>query len=1603
MEQLTVKDLTDALVRAFGHRSFVRKLAMSQSDAAALIHPLEWEEPLGAFLPLTRRFSCDEILSLSLSLLNAIAPPPKAGWMSYTYRVAISLLYDEADLEHTRAQRDAALCYLNILQVFFEAERAVLPFDPQFDFAFCSEEELRDSSTAGEYRQFLVRFRDEYVYELMRLGRETTPFRTLEHIAGVHHVAMSVARPFYANGGCVDLAQLSGAAAGHDIGKFGCRPGERVPYLHYHYTDLWFTQRGLENIGRIAANHSVWDLELENLSSESLALVYADFRVKQSRDESGAEIARIYSLQEAFDVILSKLDNVNIVKQTRYRHVYAKLQDFETYLKSFGVDVTLAGHSTPPPPRTDTALLRPEQVVDALRLTAADHNIRLMHQLGHEQLFGNILESARSESNPSRLRAYLSIFEEYFTYWSASQKEQTLEFLYELLLSPDGDIRRQAAALIGQVLAGFNSGYKKELPTGAEPDPADRRPFELWQEYLARLIYPDRRLTPQQISKIRYAAKLAVDALLAHAGPAEAAVFAAELFRHYADPQAVEPLAAFALLDTVVNFPLSRCADHDLTLLTNFGIYWLHAGGEPQKAAAMRLFRHLLEAIPAGTALRRAVMDAVEAADCGSSTPLLFLQTQLGRRFGWDMREQDAFLSGQNTIGNVFLDNLKSATPWVLKAAGVEYLLEQVELGNRQNVLHIATHYSNLIKVSENMVVRRMAGASLLSLASLLTPVRRNEIAVELSKSLENGDTDISRYIPEYLGRFSLWLTPQELDEVICQMETLLSSPNAGVVSAALSTVGSMLEYYSVYGDRFGEDSAVVLARRDRLAGLLLKGLSSCRESVRQETLRILGEGLFASDALEYADKEALFILMSKKILFLLGESEEKELTFFYAAAALSHIYRFLLSHLLDDGPFHFPTPSRVAFFPGTFDPFSLSHKGIVQAIRNLCFEVYLAIDEFSWSKKAQPGLLRRQMASMSVADEFHVYLFPHDVPVNIASPTDLDRLRSLFPDRELYLTVGSDVISGASSYHQAPVPGSVHSMNHIVFLRVSDQHGEDGAAAPDFSAITGDVVTLQLPPELEDISSTRIRENIDLNRDISHLIDPVVQEFIYQRGLYLREPQYKPLMEAGTLHFMREEHPSRELLREAFADQPDKRAAAAVLERGDSVLLLRARNEGSRVLGLAAWRYVRLPELYHLLQNVEQVNRVRDAASGKILCLTGLYAPTEEVMQLLLTELFTQAMADDCVYALYIRHDTQALVTDTLRCQGFCPVDAAGGDESLMLVDMNSPVVFLQNVETAVKAPFSNDPTVLATIRACRRKLKMALVGMYPGKLILTVSAQMIHHRLVEKITELNHVPMAPTYPRTLGPYMCVPFGKLLRGNAVPNTVTKTIHTDKVFAPDLLSQWIEAFPYYAPLADQMRTVKSFDRPVILVDDQLHTGRRIRVLDPLARAQGVEIREVLVGILSGQGRDLMEQWGRTVDCVYFVPNLRAWYVESTMYPFIGGDTVRREERPQQGLQPSVNMILPYTYPEHLKRCGAAAAYGLSRACLENTFHIMTVLEAAYRRTYARNLTLGRLGEVIVLPLCPDKGNLLYDPGQAVSAYLQNDLASLERMRNLFEG
>ncbi|MEE3362996.1 MAG: hypothetical protein VZQ84_05485, partial [Anaerovoracaceae bacterium] len=76
----------------------------------------------------------------------------------------------------------------------------------------------------------------------------------------------------------------------------------------------------------------------------------------------------------------------------------------------------------------------------------------------------------------------------------------------------------------------------------------------------------------------------------------------------------------------------------------------------------------------------------------------------------------------------------------------------------------------------------------------------------------------------------------------------------------------------------------------------------------------------------------------------------------------------------------------------------------------------------------------------------------------------------------------------------------SIHSFNHIIFARESRK--KDGSARKEAYPITGDVIELTLKKYYEDISSTRIRENIDLRRDISNLIDPVAQNFIYDNDL---------------------------------------------------------------------------------------------------------------------------------------------------------------------------------------------------------------------------------------------------------------------------------------------------------------------------------------------------------------------------------------------------------------------------------------------------------------------------------------------------------------------
>ena len=1549
----------------------------------ALLRALETEGYMQRFAGLFSgaRLRCADVLALCRPELETLCPgEPSEGWLAYAYDYARRLLYPEK----TDAEPFApgAVFLLSVLQVLFAAEAELLPHDPAWTFDFLTDDELAGSPCAPSYQRFLRLWRREFVYELMRLGLEVTPYRTLEHIAGVHHLAVTAARALRKSGVAVDVALVSGAAAGHDLGKFGCRPGERVPYLHYFYTDQWFRRRRMTDIGHVAANHSVWDLEPDYLSVEALLLIYADFRVKQLHDAQGREITRISTLAQAFQVILDKLDDVDGEKQKRYTRVYARLEDFEQFMVSRGVDVTMSGGDTPPLPEKHTALMTDDEALRALTLRCVGHNMELMHRLTDQRSFARLLEEARGETDWRRLRAYLAVMESYSLYLHIPQKVQTLTFLYELLMHREGDIRRQAAALLGEIIAGFHAGYAKERPADIRPDPRAITDVDQWRLYLDKILYPDHKLMPQHRRWIGYTLKFAVGSLLSHC-PGREERFLTPVFAYYRRPEDLDDYTAFQLLDTAAALPDTAYTASRARQMTDFAAALSLRKDLTIRMAAVLLLDRLARLYPEdGRAL-----EAVTAVPDGDSGTLRYLKQ--------DVLSQGApLLLPEDVVSEIFLDNLKTATPWITKQGNLRLLTDFARSG-KSPALHIATHLSNLIKVSDRVTVRHSAGNALLALAPRLTADQRNEVAVELCRGLELGQQEFTKYIPDYLGRFALWLPPAELDEVLDDLRVNLSSSDSRVTASVLDTVGVIYEAYDAYRSRFPETDDAYRRRRERLLGLLMRGLSGIDGATRQEALFVLGRRVFGSGELGRHEKRRAFMLTQRKLLSAQDEFPGEGLTFYYRAAMLGKLYRFITEERLFHKGFDFGAPRPVAFFPGTFDPFTLSHKGIVRAIRDQGFEVLLAIDEFSWSKKTQPYRLRRRIAAMAVADVFHVSIFPEDFPVNIANPENLHELRAAFPGRSVSIVVGSDVVLHASSYKKPVTPDSIHTFDHVVFRRT-----EPDAEPADYSCITGKVLELTLPPQLEEISSTRIREAVDANRDISNLIDPTVQEFIYRRGLYLREPQDKPVLRTEDLSFLPASPETAEKFLRTMLSVPTAAALRTQIEsRGDDVMV--CRDTDGTILGAASYACLDSARLFARLGDPALSGLVRQNAGGRTLLISGLFVPRGErqsdLCQLLITEVLTLALSREFTYALYLPLEgaVSGYGRQLLTLQGFVP---AGDSTDALAVDMRCPIVLSRNVDTAVKAPFSSSPRVLAAIAAAHRRLQAALTKLQPGSLVLSLSAGVIYHRLLQRITGRNGVPAEPTTPRVLGPDICVPYGKILRGVAVPNTVTKTLRTDKVYEPDLSTYSIEAYPDYSPLPDQVRTIHAFARPVILVDDMLHDGKRIRRLAPLLAETNTPVDQVLVGYLTGMGRDLMEQLGYDVDAIYYLPNLRLRFVESTLYPFIGGDTVRRSEALPGGLQPAVNRILPYAAPEYTGM-DDETAWELSLCCLENARDILLALETEFRSLYARNLTLSRLGEAVILPLCPDKGGCMtYDLSRAASTYLEGDIELLKRMR-----
>ena len=1550
------------------------------------------------------RFLSTRVLKIATKYLPELADAPQEGWLLHCYNYILGLLFppEENLTDETRETispeaedkyRTGRMELLQVLQSIYDYEAMTLAFDPTKEMVLLSDTEVLNKGYTREYLHMKKWLKDRYFYVFMRLGIDITPFNTLGHVGGVHYVAMFMARQLSKLKVPIDLALISGAALCHDIGKYGCKKkeGKRVPYLHYYYTGNFCQRVDLNAIGHIAANHSVWDLELENLSVESLLLIYADFRVKSSRDVKGWEVVHFNTLAEAFNVILSKLDNVDTAKTQRYQKVYAKLADFERYMQELGVvtelpkDFALEPSQPLKPIHRDKVLLEGNKVIDQLKFMAINHNIHLMNIFLNDDAFSNLIEAARSERLWKNVRTYIGIFSEYSTYMTERQEALILQFLYELLSSKEGDIRRSAAALMGRIVANFDDKYTKELPEGVVLPRKHVNSLSVFAQYLDMIMYPNRHYTEQHKLWIGYCLSDFISAVLKGCTKGKLGQYLEAMDKYYArtDYSAEQ----YIILSTAL-IDMGNIYQKDAKFLQtaeNFIRAGRASTEQNIRVAAINAQRKLFE-------------------DYNEETYYSDILQEL------HMPPKQEFFSA--TEGGLFLVDLKMSTHWVIKVTNIALMLHYVdEKSAPGSIMHLGMHLINLLKGSESIYVRRRAGEGLLSISSGMTYAQRNELAVELFNGLKIGDPQIAEYVPEYLGRMILKLPPQEFDEFINTMSEQILTANIPLAASMVNTVGVVLENFADFTKEFAEPKDANEKRQLRLLYIMIRAYAHYDKELSRDALWDIGRFIFNSCIMTMEQKDFLFIHCYKKLFIMLTENQEGNLEFYSNAAVLNHIYRYISQHQFAQGEFQFLQRNKICFYPGTFDPFSLGHKAVAQKIRDMGFDVYLALDEFSWSKHTQPRLMRRKIMNMSVANEENIYPFPDDIPINIANPLDVKKLKDIFADKELYLGVGMDVIENASAYREPLTSDSIQMVNHIAFVRPGQE--ESDAKMPEAEkTIKGKLIKLSLEKEFEGISSTKIRDNIDLNLDISNLIDAVAQNFIYNHNLYLREPAYKQVLESLEIDIGAFKPRGAESLWPFSGKLLDMGYQAGVLDdyiERKNVWTLYIDDAGKRkaMIGYGAVHGVGTRQLLDEFEDSYVAAHIRDAADGSIASIGFIYADDSSdianVSQIVITELLTELIARDYSYAVYHPVDPAGYngpIIKALERQGFINIAPPKAKYPLYAVNMKSPVVIFRDAETVLKNPFNKDWRVQKAFARAHNNLLAALNKIYPGKLLLSFNTSAIHNKIIRMMADINGVSLVSDTGKERGPYMCVPFGKALSDVSVLNTVTKALHIDKYFNRAVKGFTISQTHNYSTVDNQVKTIKSFAMPVILIDDLLHKGHRMRILIPYLEKNNVEVKEVLVGVMTGQAMDFLAEKHITAECAYFLPTLEAWMNERDCYPFIGGDGIDNAHNYSgYDSNPTINFILPYVNPAFIGKNNNKAIFLYSMTCLQNAAYIMRTLQDVYQEIYEKRLTLKRLGEVFTYPRIPDIDvGVKFDENMDPVRFIENDIERLIRLQ-----
>lgn len=143
--------------------------------------------------------------------------------------------------------------------------------------------------------------------------------------------------------------------------------------------------------------------------------------------------------------------------------------------------------------------------------------------------------------------------------------------------------------------------------------------------------------------------------------------------------------------------PFDKLSEEELGKIAKFALIESQSGEPDVRIASWRAFK-LLTAYQPDHPCCAEIGVCVRAAQVEDNITMTFLKYRVLSNLGEDTAREQELLYDRDVVSDIFLDNLKTATPWVIKSANIKLLVDQIAHGKQEHMLHIAAHLSNLVK-----------------------------------------------------------------------------------------------------------------------------------------------------------------------------------------------------------------------------------------------------------------------------------------------------------------------------------------------------------------------------------------------------------------------------------------------------------------------------------------------------------------------------------------------------------------------------------------------------------------------------------------------------------------------------------------------------------------------------------------------------------------------------------------------------------------------------------------------------------------------------------------------------------------------------------------